>query len=109
MKQLWKESFVKSYRKRRLETGKKTITNEELTEISNKVTKVLVEELSDDGQRVNPAEFVCVLAIMHRTMFAIIEAKDGIEKARELTGFLIDLVETTLEDGVWDEERKCIR
>ena len=88
---------------------KKTITKEELTEISNKVTKVLVEELSDDEKNMNPADFVCVLAIMHRTLFANIEAKYGIEKARELTGFLIDLVETTLEDGAWDEERKCIK
>ena len=89
--------------------GNKTITKEELTEISNKVTKVLVEELSDDEQRVNPADFVCVLAIMHRTLFANIEAKDSIEKARELTGFLVELVEMTLDSGVWDEENQCIK
>ena len=88
--------------------GKKTISKEELTEISNKVTKVLVEELSDDEQRVNPADFVCVLAIMHRTLFANIEAKDGIEKARKETGFLIELVEMTLDSGAWDEENQCI-
>lgn len=89
--------------------SKKTITKEELTEISNKVTKVLVEELSDDEQRVNPADFVCVLAIMHRTLFANIEAKDGIEKARKKTGFLVELVEMTLDSGAWDEENKCIK
>ena len=89
--------------------GNKTITKEELTEISNKVTKVLVEELSDDEQRVNPADFVCVLAIMHRTLFANIEAKDSIEKARELTGFLVELVEVTLDSGAWDEENQCMK
>lgn len=88
---------------------KKTITKEELTEISNKVTKVLFEELSDDEQRVNPGDFVCVLAIMHRTLFANIEAKSGIEKAREQTGFLVKLVEMTLDSGAWDEENKCIK
>lgn len=89
--------------------GKKTITNEELKSISNKITMTLVSELSDDEKNMNPADFVCVLAIMHRTLFANIEAKDGIEKARELTGFLIDLVETTLDSGAWDEENQCIK
>ena len=89
--------------------GKKTITKEELTEISNKVTKVLVEELSDDEKNMNPADFVCVLAIMHRTLFANIEKQAGIEKAREETGYLIELVEMTMESGAWDEENKCIR
>ena len=89
--------------------GKKTITKEELTEISNKVTKVLVEELSDDEKNLNPADFVCVLAIMHRTLFANIEKQAGIEKAREETGFLVELVEMTLDSGAWDEENKCIK
>lgn len=88
---------------------KNTITKEELTEISNKVTKVLVEELSDDEHRINPADFVCVLAIMHRTLFANIEAKDGIEKVRKETGFLVELVGMTLDSGAWDEENKCIK
>lgn len=88
---------------------KKTITKEELTEISNKVTKVLVEELSDDEKNMNPADFVCVLAIMHRTLFANIEKQAGIEKAREETGFLVKLVGMTLDSGAWDEENKCIK
>ena len=69
----------------------------------------LASEIYDDEQTLNPADFICVLAIMHRTLFANIEAKDGIEKARELTGFLVQLVETTLNDGAWDEENKCIK
>ena len=69
----------------------------------------LVSELSDDEKNMNPADFVCVLAIMHRTLFANIEAKDGIEKAREETGFLVQLVEMTLNDGAWDEENQCIK
>ena len=88
---------------------KKTITKEELTEISNKVTKVLVEELSDDEKNMNPADFVCVLAIMHRTLFANIEKQAGIEKAREETGFLVELVEMTLYSGAWDEENQCMK
>lgn len=89
--------------------GKKTITKEELTEMSNKVTKVLVEELSDDEKNMNPADFVCVLAIMHRTLFANIEKQAGIEKAREETGFLVELVEMTLDSGAWDEENQCMK
>ena len=42
-------------------------------------------------------------------MFANIEAKDGIEKAREVTGTLVDLVKVTLEKGAWDEENQCIK
>ena len=89
--------------------SKRRISSEELKSISDKMVLNLASEIYDDEQTLNPAEFICVLAIMHRTLFANIEAKDGIEKARELTGFLIDLVETTLEDGAWDEERKCIK
>lgn len=89
--------------------GKKTITKEELTEISNKITMTLVSELSDDEKNVNPADFVCVLAIMHRTLFANIEQQAGIEKAREETGFLIELVEMTLDKGAWDEENQCMK
>jgi hypothetical protein len=89
--------------------GKKTITKEELTEISNRITMTLVSELSDDEKNINPGDFVCVLAIMHRTLFANIEAKSGIEKAREETGFLVELVEMTLDSGAWDEENKCIK
>lgn len=88
---------------------KERITKEELTEISNKLTKALVEELSDDENQINPADFVCVLAIMHRTLFANIEAKDGIEKARKDTGFLVELVEMTLDQGAWDEENQCMK
>ena len=89
--------------------SKRRISSEELKSISDKMAMNLASEIYDDDQTLNPADFICVLAIMHRTLFANIEAKDGIEKARELTGFLIDLVETTLEDGAWDEERKCIK
>ena len=89
--------------------SKRRISSEELKSISDKMVMNLASEIYDDDQTLNPADFICVLAIMHRTLFANIEAKDGIEKARELTGFLIDLVETTLEDGAWDEENKCIK
>lgn len=89
--------------------SKRRISSEELKSISDKIAMNLASEIYDDDQTLNPADFICVLAIMHRTLFANIEAKDGIEKARELTGFLIDLVETTLEDGAWDEENKCIK
>lgn len=88
---------------------KKRITAEELNDISVKMVKALASELYDDEQTLNPADFICVLGIMHRTLFANIEAKDGIEKARELTGFLVQLVETTLNDGAWDEENQCIK
>ena len=89
--------------------GKKTITKEELIEISNRITMTLVSELSDDEKNMNPADFVCVLAIMHRTLFANIEKQAGIEKAREETGFLVQLVEMTLNDGAWDEENQKVK
>ena len=92
-----------------LEEEIKHYSKEELIEIANKITMQMVSELGDEDQTVNPGDMICVLGIIHRTVFANIEAKDGIEKARELTGFLIDLVETTLEDGAWDEENKCIK
>ena len=89
--------------------SKKGLTRKEIVDISNKMSTVLVKELSDDEKNMNPADFVCVLAIMHRTLFANIEKQDGIEKAREETGYLIELVEMTLDSGAWDEENKCIR
>lgn len=88
--------------------SKKGLTEEEIVDISNKMTKVLAKELSDDEKNMNAADFICVLGIMHRTLFANIEAKAGIEKAREETGFLIELVEMTMESGAWDEENKCM-
>ena len=69
----------------------------------------MVRELGYEEQTVNPAYMICVLGIIHRTLFANIEAKDGIEKARELTGFLVGLIEATLETGAWDEENKCMK
>lgn len=89
--------------------SKRRISSEELKGISTKMVKDLASELCDDEQTLNPADFICVLAIMHRTLFANIEAKDGIGKARELTGFLVQLVESTLDEGAWDEENKCIK
>ena len=88
---------------------KKNLTNEELIEVSNKITMEMMRELGDEVQTVNPADMICVLGIIHRTLFANIEAKDGIEKARELTGFLVGLIEATLETGAWDEENKCMK
>lgn len=85
------------------------ISSEELKSISDKMVMNLASEIYDDEQTLNPADFICVLAIMHRTLFANIEKQSGIEKARELTGFLVDLVETTLKEGAWDEENKCIK
>lgn len=35
--------------------------------------------------------------------------KITVEMVRELTGFLVQLVESTLNDGAWDEENKCIK
>lgn len=89
--------------------SKRRISSEELKSISDKMVKDLASEICDDEQTLNPADFICVLAIMHRILFANIEAKDGIEKARELTGYLVDLVKTNLDDGAWDEERQCIK
>ena len=89
--------------------GKKIFTNEDLIEISNKITMEMVRELGDEEQTINPIDMICVLGIIHRTLFANIEAKDGIEKAREVTGTLVDLVKVTLEKGAWDEENQCIK
>ena len=89
--------------------GKKRITNEQLKETSVKMVKALADELHDDDGTLNPADMVCVLAIMHRILFANVEEKYGIKKARELTGFLVDLVEMTLKEGARDEENKCIK
>lgn len=89
--------------------SKRRISSEELKSISDKMVMNLASEIYDDEETLNQADFICVLAIMHRILFANIEAKDGIEKARELTGFLVDLVKTTLDDGAWDEERQCIK
>ena len=89
--------------------GKKIFTNEDLIEISNKITMEMVRELGDEEQTINPIDMICVLGIIHRTLFANIEAKDGIEKAREVTGTLVDLVKLTLEKGEWDEENSCIK
>ena len=89
--------------------GKKIFTNEDLIEISNKITMEMVRELGDEEQTINPIDMICVLGIIHRTLFANIEAKDGIEKAREVTGTLVDLVKLTLEKGAWDEGNQCIK
>lgn len=88
---------------------KKNFTSVELIEISNKTAMTLVSELSDNEKNINPADFVCVLAIMYRALFANIEKKAGIEKAREETGFLVELVEMTLDSGAWDEENQCMK
>ena len=89
--------------------SKRRISSEELKSISDKMVMNLASEIYDDEQTLNPADFICVLAIMHRILFANVAAKDDIKKARELTGFLVDLVEMTLEEGAWDEENKCIK
>lgn len=89
--------------------GKKIFTIEELIEISNKIALEMVRELGDEEQTINPIDMICVLGIIHRTLIANIEAKDGIEKAREVTGTLVDLVKVTLEKGAWDEENQCIK
>ena len=89
--------------------SKRRISSEELKSISDKMVMNLASEIYDDEQTLNPADFICVLAIMHRTLFANIEKQSGIEKARELPGFLVDLVKVTLEEGAWDEENKCMK
>lgn len=88
---------------------KKNLTTGELIEVSNKITMEMVRELGDEEQTVNPHDMICVLGIIHRTLFANIEARDGIEKARELTGFLVQLVESTLNEGAWDEENQKVK
>lgn len=89
--------------------SKKTITKEELIEIAKKITVQMVNELGDEDQTVNTGDMICILGIIHRIVFANIEAKDGIEKARELTGFLVKLVESTLKEGAWCEENKRMK
>lgn len=84
-------------------------TKEELMEISNKMIKSLVCELLDSEQKVNPVDVVCVLAIMHRSLFANIERQSGIEQARKDTGFLVGLIKMTLKNGAWDYENECVK
>lgn len=89
--------------------AKKMLTKQELVEISDKITKAMISELGDEEQKVNSYDMICVLAIIHRTLFANIQAKDGIEEARELTDFLLKLVESTWNEGAWDEENQCMK
>ena len=89
--------------------SKRRISSEELKSISDKMVKDLAFKLCDDEQTLNPADFICVLAFMHRNLFANIEKQAGIEKAREETGFLVELVEMTLDSGAWDEENQCMK
>lgn len=88
---------------------KKIKTPEELTKISNKVLTLLVSELGDEGQTIEPSDMICVLAAVHRTLFANIEKQRGIDKAREETEYLLKLVNFTMEEGAWDEENQCIK
>jgi hypothetical protein len=88
---------------------KKMKTPEELTKISNKVLTLLVSELGDEEQTLVPSDMMCVLAVVHRTVFANIEKQKGIDKAREETEFLLKLVNFTMEEGAWDEENQCIK
>ena len=83
--------------------GKTRFSSTEYVEISNKVLGLMVAELRDEDEMVNPIDMVIVLSAMHRAIFANIEREEGIEKAREDTGFLIDLMKTTMKEGAKDE------
>lgn len=89
--------------------SKRIISPEELKSISDKMVMNLASEIYDDEQTLNPTDFVCVLAIMHRILFANIERQKGIDKAREETEYLVKLVNFTMEEGAWDEENQCIK
>jgi hypothetical protein len=75
----------------------------EYVEISNKALSLMVAELRDEDELVNPIDMIIVLSAMHRAIFANIEREEGIEKAREDTGFLINLMKTTMKEGAKDE------
>lgn len=83
--------------------GKMRLSSNEYVEISNKALRLLVAELRDEDETVNPIEMIFVLSAMHRTIFANVELQDGIDKARVYTEAFIDLVKTTMEEGAKDE------
>lgn len=79
------------------------ITKEELLSVAEKAFNVIVTELRDD-ERINPVDFMCVLAILHRIAFANVEREAGIDEARKTCNCLMDLINETLKEGAWDEE-----
>jgi hypothetical protein len=83
--------------------GNKFLSNIEYVKISNKALSLMVEELRDEDETVNPIEMMFVLSAMHRTIFANVELQDGIDKAREYTEALMDLIEITMKEGAKDE------
>ena len=89
--------------------GKKDLNLKDLRCIADRVFKHMIDEMEDDDNTTNVADVICVLGIMHRMTFACVERDKGIEKARELTGFLADLVETTMEEGAWDDVNKRMK
>lgn len=89
--------------------GAKELGIKDLRRIAHKVFKYMIDEMEDEEKTTNVADVICVIGILHRMTFACVERDNGIEKARELTGFMVDLVESTLEEGAWDDENKRMK
>ena len=89
--------------------SKGKLTMNEIYAISNKVFKTMADELNDEEGTASIGDVICVLGIMHRMAFACVEREKGIEKAREDTGFIIDLIEATMNEGAWDEVYKRMK
>lgn len=85
---------------------KKGKTQQELIKIAYKVYNLIADELKDENDMGDPVEATIVLAIAHRMVFATVERDDGIDKAREATSAIIDLVNCTMKDGAWDKENQ---
>ena len=88
---------------------KKEQTPMDLIDISNKALECIVKELKDADETVDVADMLFVLGIMHRTMFANVEREKGIDGARESTSFFLNLISSTMREGAWDEENKCMK
>lgn len=76
---------------------------DKLLDCANKVLDVMLKDFLDENGEASPIDLMCVVAIVYRQIFANVERKDGLEKAREVMGGMKELVEITLEEGAWDE------
>ena len=88
---------------------KKELTIMDLTDISNKALECIMKELKDADETVDVGVMLCVLGIMHRTMFANVEREKGIDGARESTSFFLNLISYTMKEGAWDEEKQKVK
>ena len=52
---------------------KKGLTTEEMIDISNKAIQCMMKEMGDKEETVDLGEILCVLGVMHRTIFANVE------------------------------------